>query len=477
MAAAVEPKSPRGAELPVSLSNGSKQDQSMVQIESKQHKAEEINGEEGQASAKETETADTKEKAKPQIPGGGVAALRKPGCCVGPSTITLSAVASIHTSKISLGGGGVGTGRYYTTQGNNAIAIVERILNNWQWSKIGDKHTTSFTLKWADLRQQIDYRCFREGEQMVNHFPNISILTTKIGLLESIRSSKRKLLSLRLPVHQIIPETYRLDIQSEREEFFKIYVEDELWICKPTGANQGKGIFLVKSLQQVKDKLAFDEAHCPVTRHPTQRIIQRYIHNPLLIEGRKFDIRVYMLLIAGEKSIFAFYREGYIRLSCLPYDDKSMDMTIHLTNQYIQKKHPLYTDVKEDTVWDFEKFQNYLSKNEKLPEDYIATTLTRQLRHLMFGCYHSVSHKLERRVGYFELLGFDFMLDSNYHLWLIEVNINPALHTNCETLKQIIPDVIEETLGMAVEVWSKSRRSRPVFPIDAQKKFYTIFPP
>lgn len=57
-----------------------------------------------------------------------------------------------------------------------------------------------------------------------------------------------------------------------------------------------------------------------------------------------------MLLIAGEKSIYGFYRDGYIRLSCLPYDAKSMDVTIHLTNQYIQKKHPLYTDVKEDTV-------------------------------------------------------------------------------------------------------------------------------
>ena len=30
--------------------------------------------------------------------------------------------------------------------------------------------------------------------------------------------------SSRLPVNQIIPETYRLDIQSEREEFFRIYI-------------------------------------------------------------------------------------------------------------------------------------------------------------------------------------------------------------------------------------------------------------
>jgi hypothetical protein len=205
--------------------------------------------------------------------------------------------------------------------------------------------------------------------------------------------------------------------------------------------------------------------------------VQKYISQPLLLEGRKFDIRAYMLLIAGEKTLYAFYREGYIRLSCLPYDTTSTDMTVHLTNQYIQKKHPLYSDIKEDTVWDFEKFQNCLTKNiEGIPDNWVSTTLTRKLKHLMLGCHHSVHHKLEQRVGYFELLGFDFMVDSNLHVWLIEVNINPAMHVNCDTLQRIIPETIEETLSMAVEVWSKSKRSKPIFPIESQDKFKTLFP-
>ncbi len=54
------------------------------------------------------------------------------------------------------------------------------------WQKSSDKQT--YTLKWVELKHHIDYKCFREGEQIVNHFPNINLLTTKIGLLESLRS-------------------------------------------------------------------------------------------------------------------------------------------------------------------------------------------------------------------------------------------------------------------------------------------------
>lgn len=56
------------------------------------------------------------------------------------------------------------------------------------WAKLGDKASYSFTLKWVELKQHIDYKNFREGEQMVNRIPNIQLLTTKIGLLENLRS-------------------------------------------------------------------------------------------------------------------------------------------------------------------------------------------------------------------------------------------------------------------------------------------------
>lgn len=32
-------------------------------------------------------------------------------------------------------------------------------------------------------------------------------------------------------------------------------------------------------------------------------------------------------------------------------------------------------------------------------------------------------------------------------VWLLEMNCNPALHTNCEVLKEVIPRTVVEALG------------------------------
>lgn len=72
-------------------------------------------------------------------------------------------------------------------------------------------------------------------------------------------------------------------------------------------------------------------------------IIQKYIENPLLIDKRKFDIRVWALL-NHEMKLF-FFREGYIRTSSEIFDlgEKNLENPfIHLTNNAIQKHSETY---------------------------------------------------------------------------------------------------------------------------------------
>jgi hypothetical protein len=57
-----------------------------------------------------------------------------------------------------------------------------------------------------------------------------------------------------------------------------------------------------------------------------------YIPNPLLIHGKKFDIRCYML-IASVKPLIVLYHSGYIRLSMFDFDNNDDNLLTHLTNQ------------------------------------------------------------------------------------------------------------------------------------------------
>ena len=58
----------------------------------------------------------------------------------------------------------------------------------------------------------------------------------------------------------------------------------------------------------------------------------RYIPNPLLLEGKKFDVRTYMLIACTNPFIVLFHT-GYLRLACDEYDADSTDLHRHLTNQ------------------------------------------------------------------------------------------------------------------------------------------------
>jgi hypothetical protein len=60
-----------------------------------------------------------------------------------------------------------------------------------------------------------------------------------------------------------------------------LITENEIWICKPTGRNQGKGIFLVRSLDDLNNAAAEnDESNRQSQQQgkpqkPLNRIIQR----------------------------------------------------------------------------------------------------------------------------------------------------------------------------------------------------------
>ena len=46
-------------------------------------------------------------------------------------------------------------------------------MNGWGWHKIEDKRSVAFTLKWSELKQNIDFHLFRQGEKIIMDLINV----------------------------------------------------------------------------------------------------------------------------------------------------------------------------------------------------------------------------------------------------------------------------------------------------------------
>jgi tubulin polyglutamylase TTLL6/13 len=96
--------------------------------------------------------------------------------------------------------------------------------------------------------------------------------------------------------------------------------------------SQGKGIYLTRCWEDIDTT-----EHC---------ITQRYIHNPYLIEGLKFDFRIYILLFGVDPIRIFMYEEGLTRFATekyiSPMKGNLQNFYMHLTNYAINKNSEKY---------------------------------------------------------------------------------------------------------------------------------------
>ncbi|KAI3382964.1 hypothetical protein SNEBB_003126 [Seison nebaliae] len=359
----------------------------------------------------------------------------------------------------------------------NGCEIVGSHLESLGWLRATTKTSTDFYLKWTQTKKLQNFRELKEGYQLLNHIPNCDLFTNKLNLYCSLLSLERVVhhngtsnrSRVTLPIYEFVPETYRLNNSNDRNLFFTNLKTNanKTFINKPLGCNQGKGITLVHDVEQYAQKLLDTLAksrRMPNSRKrygELDRVLQIYIDNPLLLEGRKFDIRCYML-IGCMKPYCVIFFPGYVRLSMMKYDKKDKNIITHLTNQFVQKKNrELYENEKENTSWSMERLNEYINEHYEeelnIEHDWAKKSLVNQMKKITLQIFESVRNRLARSFGLFGLYGMDFMVDENMRVWLIEVNINPSLSTSTTVLADIIPPTVKESLNIVIEIHDKFR--------------------
>ena len=75
------------------------------------------------------------------------------------------------------------------------------------------------------------------------------------------------------------------------------------------------------------------------------------------------------------------------------------------------------------------------------------------MERLVTDSFRAVYKKIDpkRLVNSFEIFGYDFMIDENFKVFLIEANTNPSLEICCPLLARIIPELLDNSFRIALD--------------------------
>ena len=68
------------------------------------------------------------------------------------------------------------------------------------------------------------------------------------------------------------------------------------------------------------------------------------------------------------------------------------------------------------------------------------------MQDLIIDTFCAIKHELNpnRRKGCFELFGYDFIIDEDFRVWLLEVNNNPYLGVPNDFIKGLLPKMLKD---------------------------------
>ncbi|KAJ3229127.1 putative tubulin polyglutamylase ttll2 [Chytriomyces hyalinus] len=260
--------------------------------------------------------------------------------------------------------------------------LLRSVLEKKGWLPYIEGESSYWNLWWKGSRYRtVDYEACLPFQRL-NHFPKTAVITRKDSLFRMLKTMR----GIYGAVFDFFPHTFSLPKDYIR--FVRLYAEEEekgeksTWICKPADLSRGRKIFVFRNLQHLQ--------------YDCSAILQRYIPNPMLISGYKFDLRC---------------KEG----------------------------------VGAGCKWTLGKLREYF-KTEQLPFDKLWDRMKAIMILTLLRVASEVKEPLERC---FELYGFDIIVDESLRPWLLEVNLSPALTVDSDVDVQVKAPLLEDVVRLS----------------------------
>ncbi|XP_072830210.1 tubulin polyglutamylase TTLL7 isoform X2 [Vicugna pacos] len=204
--------------------------------------------------------------------------------------------------------------------------IVRLVIDEMGFMKTPDEDETS-NLIWCDSAVQQEKIAELQNYQRINHFPGMGEICRKDFLARNMT----KMIKSRPLDYTFVPRTWIFPAEYTQ---FQNYMKElkkkrkqKTFIVKPANGAMGHGISLIRN----GDKL-------PSQDH---LIVQEYIEKPFLMEGYKFDLRIYILVTSCDPLKIFLYHDGLVRMGTEKYippnESNLTQLYMHLTNYSVNK--------------------------------------------------------------------------------------------------------------------------------------------
>jgi tubulin monoglycylase TTLL15 len=166
---------------------------------------------------------------------------------------------------------------------------------------------------------------------------------------------------------------------------------------------------------------------------------QVFVENPLLINGHKFDFNIFVAITSVNPVRVYYYEKNYhFRFCPLPYDPNNFEDT---RSYVIDESHIPGSDFPEmqkyfNNSYSFKEAFDEIMREKGVDTKVIYDQVEDCIQSVIMSKEQLMLKEIERinpkygKVHFFELVRFDFLIDANLKLNLMEVNLSPNLYAN-----------------------------------------------